>query len=518
MWRTLGLFILFIAFCSADVNQQADEKNLFDLNFYDRLTHDIEYFDAEAIDTRNRTKSVSWEDYKKHYRDQLKKCITAECAQKTFLRFADGFVNLHSRFEITGYTDPRVTTDSVYRAQPALVFDYPSVRCYESSGMREITHLNGISIRETVNQFSNYECPYSSEAGCATLFFRKLNANWLTLDGRPLESITYSDGRVLPVKFARIKRPQRDAKKEWIAYFNDWRVVAEGNKFVLLRKNKTFLLKYVDFLYDGGLGEDMACESPAPQGSLCYDVQLLTKSIRDNGPVENLVIDLQNNGGGVEITPLLKALVKQPFYDANVRFRKTPALENDSVRPYLFWSSSRLENWFSRIRKQASYQTLPYGAFLPSCADFCRGSDSCELTPIQPTGKLAIGKILLVTNPNCVSSCDDFVWRMKDYAGAQVAGQPHASDATFSRITLSYYYQNGQVFRKESGPGQPVPTQNLFFTATIPNSAILDRSGKPIQGVPVILDLQVPIVKEHFADMELYTLSEVLKKYKLDQE
>jgi hypothetical protein len=515
MQKFIFVFFLPLFVCCADTKQKVSKENLFDLKFYNQLMQDIEYFDAEAIDTRNRTKAVSWEQYKTHYRSKLEECHDADCAKKVFLRFAEGFVNLHSNFEITGYLDPRIMVDSMYRAHPSIVFEYPSLRMYEPSTAKEITHLNSIPVKELMHQFINYECSFSSTVGCATIFIRKLNANWLTIADRPLRTITYSDGTVSPIKFKKLKRPQHnESKKTFAASMKGWETVVEGNKFVLMRKSKTLLLKYVDFLYDD-LGDDLYCENSAYQNSMCQDIQLLTESIRLIGPVEVLVIDLQNNIGGAEVTPLLAAFAKQPFYDLSVRFRKTPVLENDTIRPYLFWSNSRLENWFSTIRKQESYANTAYGAFLPACADFCRGSENCELQPIQPAGKLAIGRIVLVTNYNCVSSCDDFVWRMKDYANAIVAGQPQAADATYSRIRLAYYTGNSRIYRKEFGPGQTISEQNLFYTATIPNSAVVNKRGKPMQGLPASLDCEVPIRREHFEDMETYTLNEVLKYYEL---
>ncbi len=515
MGRTSSICLLVLLLCCADVHHKVDASTPFGLPFYDQLMKDLEFYDAEAIATRNRTKSISWQQYKVYYRNQLASCSTAACAKETFVRFAEGFVNLHSQFAIIGYRDARIGVDSVFRAQPQFVIEYPSLRCYESGSLREITHLNAIPVIQLVNQFTNYQCQFSCGVGCATDFINRLNANWLTLNNRPLHTITYLDGSVTAVEFKKVKRPKPiDRKKEFRAAFKDWQVIAEGHKFVLLGKGKTLLVKYSDFLYDQ-IGGEVYCPGTASKNSFCWDVHLLTEKIRAMGPVETLVVDLQNNGGGVEITPLLAALAKEPFYDPSIRFRKTPALENDTIRPYLLWSNVRLENWFSALRKQESYHQTAYGSFLPSCADFCRGAENCEVKPIESTGKLAINRIVLVTNSHCVSSCDDFVWRMKAYANAIVAGQPHAADATYSRITLAYYQNQGQIHRKEFGPGQPIPGKNLFFTATVPNSATVDREGNPMQGIPVELDYEVPLVKEHFQDKETYTLSQVLKQYRL---
>ncbi|WP_127121094.1 hypothetical protein [Chryseotalea sanaruensis] len=117
-------------------------------------------------------------------------------------------------------------------------------------------------------------------------------------------------------------------------------------------------------------------------------MQLIQKSITELNNIDNLVIDVQNNWGGSEITPLLAVLVKRPFYDLSVRFKKLPSIESDRIRPYSFWFSPRLENWVSPIRKSEVYKQLEYRDFLPACAVFCRDSYGCDLKPIIPSAKV----------------------------------------------------------------------------------------------------------------------------------
>ncbi|GCC50462.1 hypothetical protein SanaruYs_06770 [Chryseotalea sanaruensis] len=95
---------------------------------------------------------------------------------------------------------------------------------------------------------------------------------------------------------------------------------------------------------------------------------------------------------------------------------------------------------------------------------------------------------------------------MKDYSDAIITGQLQTADATFSRITLVYYINHNNISKSVYGYGEPIEQKNLFYTITIPNSATINVDGSPKQGVPTVLDYQVPIEKDHNGDMDVYTL------------
>lgn len=513
----LSLLLIAISFCCVNVNTETRSGSSLTLDFFDQLTRDIEQFDAEAIDTRNRTKKVSWTEFKKFYRDKLDECDgEPECARSVLTRFGNGFVSLHARFEIAGSENQRIWSDSTSKATPAIAIEYPSLNCFVQGTSRQITHLNELPINEVLQDFINYDCRYSSAPGCAFDFIRRLNANRIFVNEEPVTNITLSGGPSVHVAYDKVKHNRKTGSKaELSASMKDWDLVVEGNKFILLRHRESYILKFSDFVYEG-LGGGLYCEGQAAENSLCGDIQLLTASIKGK-KIDTLIVDVQGNYGGVEISPLIAALAKKPFYDLSIRFRKTRALENDTLRPYLFWSNSNLENWFTTLMQRDEYAKIPYGSYLPATADFCRGSANCDLVPIDPAGQLHIGKIIIVTNYYCMSSCDDFVWRMKDYGDADIAGQPHAADATYSLITLAYYQRGTMISRKEYGPGQSVDSLDLIFTATIPNSATVTKQGQPLQGVPAKLNYEVAIDKNHNIAPELYTLSQVLKHYGIDR-
>jgi hypothetical protein len=235
---------------------------------------------------------------------------------------------------------------------------------------KEITHLNKTPIKKVFEQFNNLECPYNNSIGCAQYFTNKINRGLIEVDNTAVKTITLSDKSRLAVNFIKQKRiPPTDARKRYQDSLQGWELISKGNKFLLLKNANTLVLKFTNFGY-GVFDSDIHCTSPAEENTLCHDVQLLEKSITDLGNIDNLVIDVQNNWGGSEITPLLAVLVKRPFYDLSVRFKKLPSIENDRIRPYSFWFSPRLENWFSIIKKSEVYKQVEYGDFFASMRRF----------------------------------------------------------------------------------------------------------------------------------------------------
>ena len=116
----------------------------------------------------------------------------------------------------------------------------------------------------------------------------------------------------------------------------------------------------------------------------------------------------------------------------------------------------------------------------------------------------------------CVSSCDDFVWRMKEFSGAKIMGQPQAADATYSRIFITFYLdKNGNIAKKYSGDGQKIKINGQKLAEIrIPYSKTVDKNGKPLQGTPAKLDKTVAVTKSNFANIENDVVNEALQYIK----
>ena len=113
----------------------------------------------------------------------------------------------------------------------------------------------------------------------------------------------------------------------------------------------------------------------------------------------------------------------------------------------------------------------------------------------------------------CVSSCDDFVWRMQDYANAKVYGLPPAQDATYARIKLYLYKdQNDEIKSKAVGEMTKLEAENgeLFLAVIImPYSKSVTHSGKLRNVAPV--DIQtIPYTLENQSNYSETVLTELI--------
>ena len=177
---------------------------------------------------------------------------------------------------------------------------------------------------------------------------------------------------------------------------------------------------------------------------------------------------------------------------------KTKHLEDAAIRSELFYQSSSTEKWYQKLKSTGSYDSVAYGSFLPVCADFCQGSDLCALDPIQPNSHGRTYKeILLLTNQYCVSSCDDFTWRMNKYADAKLVGLPPAADATYSRIHGKFILKSDGTIEAVYGHSSK-PNGMVLATMDIPYSKLIDDNGDLVEGRPPKVDIPVDITSTNF--------------------
>ena len=292
--------------------------------------------------------------------------------------------------------------------------------------------------------------------------------------------------------------------------YEGWNLIEKGYKVALLKKDNIALVRIKDFVYFKGTGGGLRCEDEASDSTMCSDVRILRqalKSIENN--VDYLIIDLQGNGGGNENSPLVAEFAQTPFYDLSVQFRKTRILEDKAMRNRLFYTPME-HKWYEKIHDNGVYDSVAYGAFLPARADFCRGSEECELKPIDPNGHhTGFKKFVILTNQTCVSSCDDFVWRLQSYGNAIIIGQEQAADATYSRIGVVIYKDSSGTIQstytgergEESAPGLKL------CKMVIPYSKTVNKNGSLRQGQAAKLDLTVYFDHTELPEIETKVLN-----------
>ncbi len=242
---------------------------------------------------------------------------------------------------------------------------------------------------------------------------------------------------------------------------------------------------------------------------MCFDINEI-KRITRNSPAKSLVIDIQNNGGGTENTPWIAALTTNGFKDNLVRYRNIALLSEPEVREYAFYFSERAERWYQNIIERVDGKER----FLPVRPDFCRGSTQCDVkTTASSTNPIKYKDLRLVINQGCVSSCDDFIWRTRQYANAKTYGQVSATDGAYARLNGFLFIDNhGQITNVITGEGDKPSGEHgtLLVTYQLPISKTVTLAGENLEGNPDVLDYPLPITKENFAQIELFNLAAAL--------
>ncbi len=484
-------------------------------DFYTKLFSEIELLDAEARETRNNSKKVKWNKFKKHYRKKFDKAKNWKELEDVFNRFGKGFVNLHSSFNFYSKTNEK---REIERNNIRLGFEYPQINFFELKSKKDITHINNVPIKKVFDYYENYECNFNSTVGCLSNFVSNFRRGMINANGVRVNSIRLADGKESKVEYKIAKNIQPFKPIYYYDNFDkdfaDWEVIKKGHLVAVLRKDNVALVRIFSFRY-GKEPKDFRCKEKAEEKTICGDVQIIRESLNSiSDKTDYLILDVQNNTGGNENTAFIAQLAQKPFYDMRVLYRKTPILEDEKLRRTLFYFSNKGEKWFQNLKKNGTYKNTKNGEFLPVRADFCQGDKACELKPVEPNkSAVKFKKVLLLTNQMCISSCDDFAWRMKDYADAELIGQPHAADATYSRIEIVFYLdKKGKIARKYVGEREKFEVDGeLIAKIKIPYSKMIDAKGKLLQGKPAKFSHFVPITKENYSNIENVVRIKALK-------
>jgi hypothetical protein len=215
--------------------------------------------------------------------------------------------------------------------------------------------------------------------------------------------------------------------------------------------------------------------------------------------IRHLIIDLADNGGGNQPVAYYQILFPGPFQEQWVRFKKVPELENEELRKRaIFWDSPQQENWFQDLLQNGAWASTPWGSLLPAVPMFCAGEENSNclegLFPVRDHSFM--GRVTLLVNHWCVSSCDAFAYSVKDELGdrARVAGQPQAADTAYSRV----------VIQMQLDPTSPKGFRTLvenhmggakilaLLTQSVSVGRSVDSQGQEVSGIPLPVGLFVP--------------------------
>lgn len=214
---------------------------------------------------------------------------------------------------------------------------------------------------------------------------------------------------------------------------------------------------------------------------------------------DHLVVDVISNGGGQEPVPYYQILFTKAFQEQYSRFKKVRELEDEQMRMKLFWGTPKRwpnphEVWFQKIFKSDTWKNLAWGEFLPTVPMFC-ASDDCSGEKFSVREHPFRGRISLLVNDTCVSSCDGFVWALKKELQDRVKlyGFPQAADSAFGRAAIHILQQsNPDILEFKIAGEREDPPEGTILTQTVVVTISTDAEGNELAGKPLPLDKRVP--------------------------
>ncbi len=474
-----------------------------------QLLSGIESIDAITIELRNKTRKVDWKTYKTISSQNIISSSDWNSLYRSIDNLHYGILNRHSYLMVNKSIQSNVTN---YEKWPRLELGYtwPEVSFFSTINHKSIKLVNNRKIEDLFEEFFNIYCNDVHESGCLRLFTSYMKSGYYFSGEVDQLLVNYVDGSSETIekkgKLKRKKKVPSDCSKMYSSL--KLNLIYDGSQSCLYETKDTYVLKIFYFGKWGTNHDDIYCENAKEQG-MCFDINEI-KRITRTSSVKSLVIDIQNNKGGTENTPWIAALTKNGFKDNLVLYKNISLLSEPDVRNSAFYPSERAEKWYHNIIEKVDNND----EFLPVRPDFCRGSIECDIRTISSSSTpIKYKDLKLVINGGCVSSCDDFIWRTRQYAKAKTYGQLSATDGAYARLN-GYLFMNdqGQITNIITGEGNQPSGDNgaLLVTYQVPISKTVTFEGKPLEGDYTILDHPLPINKLNFSNLEVENVEKTL--------
>lgn len=484
-----------------DVKQRAEISN--------QLLNGIEKIDAITIELRDQTRVVNWQTFKDI---TTKRIITSSNWHELYqslnvVHF--GILNRHS------YVIPEQSLKNNSKApirwpKLAIGYTWPNSEFFALSNNKVIKSVNGVEINDIFAEFFNLYCNDVHQSGCLRLFSEHMKYGYRFLTNESEVKVNYKNGseEIITKIINTAVEKQKQAACGSLYPTLDTQLIYESEQVCLFELNNSFILKIFHFGQWGTDYDDIYCQHASENG-MCADINNI-KQLTQRSNAKTLVIDLQNNRGGTENTPWIAALTRKGFKDNLILYKNTPLLLNSRLREKAFYYNERAENWYQKARKDISKRDK----YLPIRTDFCRGSKLCSMKHINSSAyPINYSKIKLIVNEKCVSSCDDFIWRIRSYADAKTYGQLSATDGVFARLNgYLFLTKQGKIKNIIVGEGDAPTVDNakLLVTYQIPVSKTVNSQGENLEGDASILDFPLAVTIDNFNNLSEENVKRVL--------
>ncbi|MGE3756970.1 MAG: hypothetical protein AB7H97_04400, partial [Pseudobdellovibrionaceae bacterium] len=297
--------------------------------------------------------------------------------------------------------------------------------------------------------------------------------------------------------------------------YSGFDLVYSGNRACVYQSKtdpKVALLRITSFAYPRDF-----LENGETLTSVDKEVDALYPWWSQNANWDHLVIDVIDNHGGEAPIAYYQILLQKDFQEQYVTFIKTPEMEDPKIRESLFWGEKAQEIWFRNLVSSGVWGSLNYGDKTPHVPMFCADSNrdcSQGLFPVRPHP--FVGKVSVLVSEWCVSSCDGFVYTMRDEfrSRARFFGLPQAADSAYSRLQINLEFDSTlpRGYKIEVAPLYAPIQNSTFVSQVIVYTQSTTASGEIVSGIPVTIDGFVPRTLQNFSRWPEAVLGEALRK------
>lgn len=494
------------------------------LKLFDEVVSEMARRDGEAMEAR-RLRPESWAKTLQGLREELRQAENFKDLARVFARVDASYTNLHSSVQFVatgewfapGTVRPKawVATKISERAQVSFHLEVDDSKWSTPSllGLRsgdEVVAVNGRSLKDWSRENFHF-CKFPLQSQCDEELFENLVGETLSWQrGSPLAlEVREASGKTLTLDIPyeirsstpeerQARELERNQRLECVRSperYPGFHLVYAGNRACLFEKdndNSVALLRITSFSYsERRLFPEQKIRSVRQEVELMEPIWQ-----REAGRWQHLVIDLADNTGGNAPIPYYRLLFTEDFQEQYYRLRKLPEMEDPEFLDGLLWGDPAQLLTYENLRKEGVWQKTSFGEFLPTVPMFCPDDESdCRKSLFSPKPHPFRGRVSLLMNRLCVSSCDGFVWGVKKVLGDQVKlfGLPQAADSTYSRarIDVEWSEESGYTTRvlNQSSPF----SSKVLFSQVVAISLSTDAEGRSIAGRPLDLDRWVSL-------------------------
>lgn len=525
-----GLLLFGSYSLAADLPTKETRSKIFEA-----MVSKMKQLDGEALYVRNN-RSKSWDVVTDNLKKEAEDSSNWFDFMRAFIRLDQTYPNLHSSVkpgqEYLSFIPKRKTPKVGFVAEWLAPHKVRYVVSKVASDVKyssdvapkagdEIIAINGRKIDSWKEE--NFEsCKFPLKAQCDSILPMNFQKELLTWTRNNPLSFTIKRGEkswTIPVEIkeseTHTNTPSNSyCKNEKNRYQQGFHLVYTGNRACIYESQShpdVAVLRITSFQYSkDSLDENETITSVGKEIDSLY-------SWWSNRAIwKHLVVDVIDNYGGQAPIEYYQILFQHEFQEQYVTFRRTPEMEDSALRASIFWGDSSHEIWFQNLIKNGIWDKLSYGDYTPPTPMFCVDEAKDCSQGLFPIKKHPFrGRVSVLLNEWCISSCDGFAYNLKDKFGSHATyfGHPQAADTAYSRLTINVILDSNlpNGFKLDVVPLGDPSSSKAFMSQTVVVSRSTWEDGTVVSGKPVKIDKFVPITYQSMDSWPNEVLKQALK-------